>query len=129
MNDNKAFASALRDLADFYQVHPEFPQPTFSTTLNVWARNKERFAELARQLGSCEKRSSTSTSTFYLRKSFGAGVQLDLNIEHNLVCERVQTGTRRVEAQPEKITPAIEAHDEPIYKWICPESILREEAE
>lgn len=40
------------------------------------------------------------------------------------VCRRVKVGTRIIPDQPEKVTPAIPEHEEPIYEWTCDEPIL-----
>lgn len=40
------------------------------------------------------------------------------------LCEKVQVGTKVVEATEEQVIPAQPEREEPVYEWKCPESIL-----
>jgi hypothetical protein len=71
-------------------------------------------AEVRRQIGRCEK---TANDTFIgFERDFGGGIKLAAVILRDSVCERVEVGTRHVEAR--------EAYDEPVYEYVCPESLL-----
>ena len=116
-----------RAIADFYEQHPELPfgdmwiwEPSFRIRLD-----KERAKEQLRAIGSFDK--IYEGDSFVAVKEIG-GVKVKCWMDRDAVCERVVTGTRHVEAElvPEYVTPArlIEAHEEEIVEWKCPESIL-----
>lgn len=44
-------------------------------------------------------------------KDIGDTIRMRFEVDRSTLCRRIQTGTRRVEAT--------EAHDEPIYEWVC----------
>lgn len=52
-----------------------------------------------------------SQGTMYYAKQIGRTLRLYFNIDRSATCERVQVGTKHVEA--------VEAHDEPVYEWRC----------
>lgn len=106
MSERAALITGLRDLADFLEQHPQVEGP-YNPTLNA-------FADLA-QVRAATHMSGTWTKEYIsnwvaYRKQFGP-VTLDLNIDRDQVCRKVQTGTKRVDA--------VEAHDEPVFEWIC----------
>lgn len=49
--------------------------------------------------------------TLYYVKEFGRTLRYYLNIDRTATCRRVQVGTKHIEAT--------EAHDEPVYEWVC----------
>lgn len=118
------YADGLRRLADFIDAHPDLFRDTCELTVNLFAENREEFAEKARQLGSAEK--VEMGGWYVLRKKFGPH-RLDLNIAREYVCTQVQTGTRTVsKPDPEVLAtvPTVEV-EEPVYEWQCPDSLLR----
>ncbi len=120
---NMSVGEMFIEAGRFLLAHPKIAERVSDQTVNISTWDKERFLELAREFGACEK---TDDGTHYiLRKSFG-GLVFDLYIVRSQICERVQIGEKEV---PEQIIPAkaeefIPAHTEPIYEWKCPESVL-----
>lgn len=115
------YADGLRELADFVDRNPELF--TYGITVDLFAEDRAEFAEKARAFGSAEKR--TMGSWYLLRKRFGPHT-LELTIEREKICERVQTGTRIV-TKPDPVAvadvPLVDV-EEPVYEWKCPDSIL-----
>ncbi len=115
------WAAGLRELADFAEAHPETFAPYMGLTCNLFPRTRENFSRQARDLGKANK---VDMSSYYgLQREFGPhSVQLLINREQ--VCERVQTGTRTVTVpDPDVDVPTVEI-EEPVYEWQCPDSIL-----
>jgi len=115
------YTSGLRELADFIDAHPDFG--AYKQSYYIFTYNKEKFARLARQLGTAEK---TECGDYYsITRWFGPHA-LQLTIGREMVCERVKVGTRIVaKPDPDAIAkvPTIDV-EEDIYEWKCPESIL-----
>jgi hypothetical protein len=44
-------------------------------------------------------------------RDFGGSVVYSINLNREDICRKVMTGTKHVDA--------IEAHDEPVYEWVC----------
>lgn len=95
----KEYAAALRQIADWYEEHPDSP---FSTAIYVGSveETREQAADLARALGSCRK--EHHETTFHLVRDF-AGVELTFSFWRATVCERVVVGTEEI---PERVIPA-----------------------
>jgi hypothetical protein len=121
------YAEGLRQLADFAEAHPNLvDEDCFGLNVNVFARDRAEMAVMVRELGSAEK--YESGAFYYLRRRFGPH-NLDLCINREQVCERIQTGTRVVTRPDPKVVadiPMVEV-EEPVYEWVCPDSILRPE--
>jgi len=116
---SKLFVESLRELADFYEAHPECPLPSFPS-LNIFAdRSDEAVArQQFRAFGAFEK--EFLEDWFVARKRFGV-ITLELNAKREQVCRKVVVGTRQV---PERVVPAqpetvIPAHTEEITEWQC----------
>lgn len=126
MNERQvAWAEGLHQVADFFAEHPELCPP-YGETFNIFAHDREHLAEKARSFGTCDK--VEQDYWYVLRKVFGPH-KVDLTIERECVCTKVQVGTRTVtKPDPEAIAavPTIEV-EEPIYEWECPDSILNPE--
>jgi len=123
-------AKGLREAADWLEAHPEVLKPVISIQFfpNLAYKDPKKETEtLVRALGNADKRGSTE-AYFRLRKWLSGGIRLEVAVEREAVCTRVQVGTRHVEETVKPATPkeVIPAHDEPVYKWECP-SILKEE--
>jgi hypothetical protein len=106
------FIRGLRELADFYEDHPGLEAPSCTETMNVFVDTKDEIAAVAR-MATWEK--CYTDSWFSLRKQFGP-VALEINTSRSTVCKRVVTGTRRIEATPERIVEE--------YEWVCDEPLL-----
>lgn len=105
----KEYALALRQIADWYEAHPDAP---FSPNIYVGGvhESREQAADLARALGSCRK--EHHETTFHLVRDFG-GVELTFSFWRATVCDRVVVGTKEI---PERIVPA---HTEELVEWQC----------
>lgn len=114
----RMFIQGLRDMADFFENHPDLKFPHYSG-LNVFVNTREEIAEIARQ--------STWSKVyaghwFCLRKQFGSDLTLEINISREEVCRKVVTGTRVVPAMP--AMPATEETVEEVTEWVCDETSL-----
>lgn len=120
VNRNADVIRGLRELADFLESWPECPGVS-SPNVNIWLPTEEDakpvMAAFAKHAGHVEKHFLETTA--YLRKKFAGNVWLDINANRNAVCERVQVGTRIVPAQPERVLPATEDKEEPVFEWQC----------
>lgn len=117
------YVRGLRELADFLEKHPKLVPSYGGETINVFAYTKKDLAEMAREMGTCEK--LDQDYWFTMRKKFPPH-KFDLNITREKVCTKVKTGTRVVEKpDPDalKAVPRISV-EEDIYEWKCPESVL-----
>jgi hypothetical protein len=120
--DRKAFTDALRDLANWLDVHPEAPIASFGTLIDldvsVYGATKEQLVALARKPGAGPFSKGYSSSLFELTRSFGGGVRYSACGDREQVCERVVVGEETVEV-PEQ--PYVAAHTEtrPITEWKC----------
>lgn len=110
---NSDFPKSLRILADFYDTHPDFPQPDLRFAVGE-ANGKEAAAKVIRAFGSCVK--EYSDAMFHIKKQFGC-ICLDVLFYRTDVCEAIVVGKKLIPA-----TPAVEAkpeHEEDIIEWRC----------
>lgn len=118
------WANGLRELADFAEQHPDlFEGHTFGEQIDLFAYTPEEMAEKTAMLGTSTK--AKKGDWYCMARGFGPH-RLELNIASDKFCERVQIGTKTVEKpDPEalKQVPTVEV-EEPVYEWICPESVL-----
>jgi hypothetical protein len=108
------YTAGLRQLANWYDAHPEIPLPGLEHT-NYTVDSKEHAAALAKALGTFEKQYSEWSLTVV--KMFG-------NIEARFVFTREQVCTKKVvgvETIPAKFIEAytIEAQTKEIVEWEC----------
>lgn len=105
------YVQGLRELADFYEAHPEVPLPIYSSNFTIFAKTYN-FAEkqeakavviaAARAFGHAEK---TYTQTgFELKKEFSGGINLTVHSEREVVCTPVVVGKETI---PGRVEPAI----------------------
>ena len=122
------FIDGLRKIADWYEANGDTPlikdtSPHFN--LNLFAWSKEEFAKKAKAFGSSEK--VNDGSYYILRKQFSESVRIDLNIQHDSICERVLVSE---EVIPEHVIPAVPEtivpeRVEQKYEWRCPDSVMK----
>jgi hypothetical protein len=110
---NQEFVQRLREVAGFYESHPDLKAPS-SLRIDVWLSTKAQIVDTARKLGEAQK--IHQENYFYLRKRFGDYVHLDFNVERSEVCRRIVTGTRVKPATPETVVEIVE--------WRCEEPLL-----
>lgn len=112
------YAASLRQLAGWYEAHPEAPVPS-DPTLYVSAKDTlEEVRRLARELAPCDKAvGGTDSGTFTLSRRFG-DLTLKFVFWRSAVCTRRIVGMVEV---PERVTPA---HTKELVEWDCPDSVL-----
>jgi hypothetical protein len=91
------------------------PKPYSPINIYISVDTMEELQQYIKLFGSCEKYSDSTS--IGVRKFFGTH-KIDVYISHEVACERVVVGTRHVEAK------LVEAYDEEIVEWRCPESFL-----
>jgi hypothetical protein len=120
----KEWADGLREIADFAEQRPElFENGTYGERFNLFAYSPEEMTRKTVMLGTSKK--SAVGGYYCMTRSFGPH-KVELNIQRDKFCERVQTGTRIVEKpDPKKLekVPTVKV-EEPVYEWICPDSVL-----
>lgn len=121
--DGHDLARDLRALADFYDEHPDFPRPNMTLHTFLHGDAKKGLALAARQLGTADK--YIDETWYELRRAFGS-IMLTVNAYRNEVCEKVLVGTKDIPEQyiPAKPAETIPAHEESVYEWQCPDSLL-----
>lgn len=126
-----AFVAGLRAAADFFERTPDAPLPTAAYLHRTFYSDdaKAQLADGARNLGNVEK--DVDDWDFKVTRDFGGGVRYTLRARRDLVCERVEVGTRQVERQVPvgDVTYATVTEDEMVYEYICPPSLLRPDAD
>jgi hypothetical protein len=123
---NKEYAESLRLIADFFEKHQELNVPWRASEFHYLnAFGKEEMARVARALGKCEK--DVDETWFMLKKKFGH-ITFVAKDSRGAICERIAVGTKMVEETrtPAREVEIIPAHEETIYEWKCPESLLEE---
>ena len=111
------YADGLRQIADWYEEHPEIPVPHLDSVDIYTVRDRDDLRRVARALGHCEKGSASAESLFVLKRQFGA-LWLQFYWHREQVC------TRRVVGVTEVAEQFIPAHTREIVEWDC-ESILQ----
>jgi len=89
----KNWCKGLRDLADFVESYRDGDSWTTGFALNLFADDAEDMAEKGRRLGTASKHEQGGY--YFLKRDFGPH-SIALNILRERICERVQTGTRKV---------------------------------
>ena len=107
----------MRLALDYLEATPEIPMPYFGT-LNAYCNKEQDIGELARAMKPVEKVSGLSYYT--LRRQFGT-IKIDVNFDHEQVCEKVVISTEEVPAR------LVEAYTREVVEWKCPESLLDDE--
>jgi|SRR5215469_6219335 len=119
--------SSLRQLADWYEAHPELPvpyeleQPMF---VFLYHLDAEQVRKVLREIGEFKKvYAEPSPDDFDAHKSIG-NLTLRFHARRETVCKPRVVGKRTIERQviPERV---IEAHEEEVVEWDC-EPILQD---
>ena len=128
MTTAEEYVNGLRELADWFEAHPEIERP--STDFSIYATDsKENAEETMRALLPCKKK--YDDSLFTLSRSFGP-FTLHYVFMRNTVCTPKVVGQREVPLkvipprfEPEKV---IEAHTEDVIEWECEPVLAVEDA-
>ncbi len=116
---HRDFVKGLREMADWYEQHPETPIPA-APSFMIMVNDGVSFRKAVQAARSGKKTEFGNYIGF--SKMFG-GVGWTIAISRSVICERIQVGEREVPAEPAK-----PARTEPIYEWKCPESLLSPES-
>ena len=118
---SKEFVDGLRQIADWYEQHPDFPLPHLCDAgMDIFRVNSaDELAQAARTLGTVEK-FTIGDALYGIRRTFGA-LRLQIIVDRAVVCTRRVVG---IEEVPETVTPA---HTREIVEWDC-HSLLKAEA-
>lgn len=107
---NSEFAQALREMAAFYEGHPEMPHP--SPVMHKYIYGRDEFTAAVKQLADggvvTKQVTDKPLDDFQAVRDFG-GIKLKLSIDRRTVCRKVK---KMVETEV----------------WECPESILESES-
>lgn len=120
MSKRDEIIKGLRTLADLLEDQPDFPAPydvelpIFYSSLPNGRLGPPIIADDARAAmavapGGWSKDYSDSYVTY--RKDFSEVVALELILNREAVCRKVQVGVKHIEAT--------EARDIPVYEWVC----------
>lgn len=123
------FSEGLRELADFYDAHPEVKAPYTGTNFTIFGITKEDLPIYARAFGKAEK--CFDAYSFQLSKSFGYEMKLRTYSSREEVCERVKIGEKVVPAHtiPAQEEKFVEEEVEAVFEWKCPDAILKPQVE
>jgi len=125
-----AMIRGLREMATFLEMNPTLPAPR-QIYCNLSGVSKEMLATIAECAEYCEKK--IDSQWYNLDVRFSENVLIEYYNSREEVCERVQTGTIKVEAK-EAFTEtieheAVEAHEVPVYEYKCPSLLAPAEQE
>lgn len=104
------FTDGLRDVAQWYDDHPEIEQPEFYAVDHYGLNTKEEAAATMLALKPCHK--EYQDSLFLLTREFGS-VKLRFLFYRDQVCTKRVVGFREI---PEQTLPA---RKEEIVEWEC----------
>lgn len=119
----KEFTQGLRDLADWYDAHPEVPLPENRMRIMSYCDTKEELATIVRAMGHCTK--SVYEDILNVERNFGPVILRTVSLRDK-VCEKVLVGQREIER-----TIVLESKKETVledvYEWKCPPLLKGEE--
>ena len=122
------FVQGLKELAEFYESHPEVDLPERKLSIYYFAYSaqdkilaRDKMIATARAMGHASK--DYAGDYFFLRKEFSGGVELAACISRETVCEPVVVG---YVDEPEKVIPeqVVPARRVPKIEWACGKSLL-----
>ena len=122
---HEEFVDSLRQIADFYEQHPNCPLPSLGERLHIFPDGIKGLAAVAREFGDCTKSVDEGELSFYrVRRQFGALALEALDYRHK-VCKRIVTGSHEERV---KIPLTFEEHIRMVedVRWECPDSLLEE---
>ena len=107
---SKEYVDGLRQLADFYELHPDLKFAHEEGVTVYGYHTKEDALAVASILGNCKKK--FDGEAFFLVKGFGP-FELKFYFAREQICERIVV---RTETIPEYVIPA---HTKDIVEWKC----------
>jgi hypothetical protein len=126
------YIKALRELADYVESR-EFPDEWkgwWSDNKNSFANpalefstyQKSDFGKIAKAMGTFKKEVTDYSTMAHV--SLPSGATVKVTASRDVVCRKVEVGTKIIPAKEEEVIPAEPEREEPIYKWECPESFV-----
>ena len=109
---NQEYANGLRMLADWYEGHPEAPQPYESHLLTFNTGSREGVQRVLQAFGGSWDKEAAS-GLMYFRSTFGP-FKLKMYIGQEAVCTRRLVGVKTLPARP-----AEPEREVPVYEWDC----------
>lgn len=111
----QAQIDGLREMLDLLEAQPGLRLPYWLIEdQSVYATDEADLLLKRKMLGKTVDKVVTD-SFFGFAQHFGP-ITLKVLVQREVVCERVKTGTKHIEA--------VEAHDVDTYEYVCPESFL-----
>jgi hypothetical protein len=103
-------------------AHPDLVSKVPPHKTYIFVHSDKELRDLTRALGG-RREKRADDSYFMVKRDFGGGVCIELNLSRSEVCERLVIGVEHV---GETVVPAkiIPAHDEEIIEWDCPPALL-----
>ena len=111
MADREGYIRGLRELADWYEAHPDAEAPLIPVA-TVIASTKDELAQWARWLAPCRK-GAIGDTLIGVARQFGP-ISFAVSAYRTEVCTRRVVGTEEI---PERTVPA---HTKEIVEWECP---------
>ena len=109
---NAEYAAGLRQLAEWYESHPNAAQPYESNQLHFNVYHRDTVAQVIQDFGGrWEKRASSGL--MYFRSTFGQ-FTLVMYTNHQTVCTARKVGTRTISARP-----AEPEYEVDVLAWDC----------
>lgn len=113
---NTEYANGLRQIANWYEAHPEVPQPHQNFQVFT-ARTRAELECVVRAMESCKKVQDPNLNLFRLCRDFG-GIRVEFITSLSEVCTK---RVIRTETVPEHVIPACTRE---IIEWDCHSSLL-----
>jgi hypothetical protein len=120
--EHKDYIAGLRELADFYESHPDVNLPYEGNlcSFGIYGLNKEQIVATVKAFGKCRKDYEETAVNIY--KEFH-GIKLNIYTARENVCRRVVVATN---VEPEKTIPGkwvpevvIPAKEVEVVEWRC----------
>lgn len=118
LTSQQKFSQALREVADFYDQHPEIKTPVLGE-MTIFGADKEQIALGARAFGKADK--VFKGEYFSLIKTFPSGMRLEYFADRERVCERVKVGEEVIPAHviPAQEETIVEEKIKEVFEWRC----------
>lgn len=107
---NAEYAQGLRQIAAWYEGHPDAPRPALKLEVFALAGSPENIASVIRALGGVKK--EYNESFIWLTRDFG-GVELKFYVARSAVCTKRVVSVQHI---PEQVVPA---RDVEVIEWDC----------
>ena len=121
-NEREEFIKGLRDLAYWYEAHPDMPIPSYGNArVSIFSlTGKEDAAMALRAMAPCEKDYAPDYNLLTIKRNFG-GMELHVVFNQSDVCVRSVVGKKVIPAQvvPAQPEQHIPERTEEVVVWDC----------